>query len=50
MPYKNYYDDPEGNLVGTESGKFEIYCSKLVDMVSAYGYTELSPSQSGRRA
>ena len=43
VPYKNYYDDPEGNPVGTESGKFEIYCSKLADMVSAYGYTELSP-------
>lgn len=43
VPYKKYYDDPEKNPVGTESGKFEIYCRALADMVSACGYTELSP-------
>lgn len=43
VPYKQYYDDPEGHPLSTESGKFEIYCRKLAEMVSAMGYTELSP-------
>lgn len=43
VPYKQFYDDPEGHPLSTESGKFEIYCKKLSDMVTAMGYTELSP-------
>lgn len=43
VPFKQYYEDPEGNPVGTESGKFEIYCSKLSRMVNAMGYSTIDP-------
>ncbi|MGI6033967.1 MAG: molybdopterin dinucleotide binding domain-containing protein, partial [Coriobacteriales bacterium] len=43
IPYQKYYEDPEKNPLGTESGKFEIYCQKLSDMVTAMGYTDLPP-------
>lgn len=43
VPYKAFIDDPEGNPVGTESGKFEIYCKKLAEVTTAHGYTVKEP-------
>lgn len=35
--------DPAANPVKTESGKLEIYCKKLADYLTAYGFEETKP-------
>ncbi len=37
--YKAFREDPEANPLKTASGKLEIYCKGLQDMVANYGYT-----------
>ena len=43
VPYKNYIDDPIANKLPTESGKFEIYCQRLVDAYNVYGLSKIAP-------
>lgn len=42
IAYKDFIDDPKGNPVSSESGKFEIYC-KAVNEKSKKAYTEIPP-------
>lgn len=42
IAYKDFMDDPEGNPVSSESGKFEIYC-KAVNELSKKAYSEIKP-------
>lgn len=43
IPFSAYYNDPEGHPLRTESGKFEIYSSKLAKQVNDMGYSQISP-------
>lgn len=40
---KDFIDDPEGNPLDTDTGKLEIYCKRIADRVSSFGFTEMSP-------
>lgn len=42
IAYKDFIDDPEGNPVSSESGKFEIYC-KAINELSKKAYSEIAP-------
>lgn len=42
IAYKDYIDDPVGNPVSSESGKFEIYC-RAVNELSKKAYSEIAP-------
>lgn len=42
IAYKDFIDDPEGNPLHSESGKFEIYC-KAINELSKKAYSEVSP-------
>jgi anaerobic dimethyl sulfoxide reductase subunit A len=42
IAYKDFIDDPEGNPVSSESGKFEIYC-KAINELSKTAYSEIAP-------
>lgn len=43
ISFKDYIEDPNENPLSTESGKFEIYSSKLEETVTAYGWTKQPP-------
>lgn len=43
LPFAAFYEDPEGNPLATESGKFEIYCRSAAGLVNAMGYDTISP-------
>lgn len=43
IPYKDFREDPEGNPLGTTSGKLEIYCQAAVDKAKEFGFRELDP-------
>lgn len=44
IAYKSFIDDPEANpLEESESGKFEIYSSKLAETINGMGYSSISP-------
>lgn len=43
IAYKSFIDNPEGSPLPTESGKMEIYCSKLANTVESYGFTKKDP-------
>ena len=50
IAYKDFIDDPEANPVGSESGKFEIYCQWKKDMLDGIGYsTDFKPYPSYRK-
>ena len=38
IAYKDFIDDPEGNPLPSESGKFEIYCQWKADTLAGYGF------------
>ncbi len=39
-PLKSFIDDPTKNPLGTPSGKLEIYCQSLAELITAFGYSE----------
>jgi anaerobic dimethyl sulfoxide reductase subunit A len=43
IAYKAFRDDPEKNKLATTSGKLEIHCKALSDVIHAYGFTECPP-------
>lgn len=43
IPFEKFIKNPNKNRLKTESGKFEIYCKKLADTVTAYGWTKQPP-------
>jgi anaerobic dimethyl sulfoxide reductase subunit A len=43
IPYKAFYDDPEGSPLGTASGKFEIYCAALAAVINSVGFSTIDP-------
>ncbi|MDR0500895.1 MAG: molybdopterin-dependent oxidoreductase [Coriobacteriales bacterium] len=43
VPYAEYFKDPDANLLGTASGKFEIYSATLAGIVNAYGFSTIAP-------
>lgn len=38
--YKKFVDDPTGNPLPSDSGKFEIYCDYKSDMLNSMGYSD----------
>nr|WP_222617633.1 molybdopterin-dependent oxidoreductase [Eggerthella hominis] len=42
-PWDAYYADPIANPLATTSGKFEIHCQALADVINAMGFTTLAP-------
>lgn len=42
-PWEAFYADPEANPLKTTSGKFEIHCQALADVINAMGFTTLAP-------
>lgn len=40
---KDFRDDPAGHPLKTDSGKLEIYCNKLVDVMERFGSYMLAP-------
>ena len=43
IAYKAFRDDPVKNPLKTASGKLEIHCQPLSDVIKAYGFTECPP-------
>nr|WP_295974838.1 molybdopterin-dependent oxidoreductase [uncultured Bacillus sp.] len=43
IPFKDYIEDSVNHPLTTESGKFEIYCRKLAETVTAYGWSKQPP-------
>ncbi len=43
IAHEAFRKDPEGNPQQTASGKFEIHCSALQEMIHGYGWTEVEP-------
>ena len=41
IAYQAFREDPEANPLETESGKLEIYCKALQDMVNGFGFTKI---------
>jgi anaerobic dimethyl sulfoxide reductase subunit A len=39
----DFRNDPEANPLKTDSGKFEIYCKKLADVVESRGWSSIKP-------
>ncbi|MFS8629845.1 MAG: molybdopterin-dependent oxidoreductase, partial [Bacillales bacterium] len=40
---KDFRDDPENNPLDTASGKLEIHCQPLSDIIEAFGFTKIAP-------
>lgn len=40
---KEFRDDPEANPLKTSSGKLEIHCQALSDIIKDYGFTTIAP-------
>lgn len=40
---KEFRDDPEANPLNTSSGKLEIHCQALSDVIKDYGFTTIAP-------
>ncbi len=40
---KAFRDDPAANPLQTTTGKFEIHCQPLADLIAAYGFTTIAP-------
>lgn len=43
IPYKKFIEDPETNPIKTKTGKFQIHCQELSDVIAAYGWSKLPP-------
>lgn len=43
IAYEDFRKDPEKFPANTVSGKMEIYCQTLADIVNNFGYTKISP-------
>ncbi|NMA69649.1 MAG: molybdopterin-dependent oxidoreductase [Desulfitobacterium sp.] len=43
IAYEDFRKDPEKYLANTVSGKMEIYCQTLADIVNNFGYTKIAP-------
>jgi len=43
IAYEDFRRDPEAHPVNTVSGKMEIYCQTLADIVNNFGYSKISP-------
>lgn len=43
IAFEDFVNDPEANPLDTDSGKLEIYCQKLADMVNGMGFSEIKP-------
>ena len=43
IAFQDFRLDPETNPLRTESGKLEIYCQRLAQVVSAYGWSKVDP-------
>ena len=43
IPYSAFYEDPEANPLATSTGKFEIYCTAITDLINSVGYSTISP-------
>jgi len=43
IAFEAFRNDPEANPLNTESGKMEIYCKALSDVIAQYGFTTLPP-------
>jgi anaerobic dimethyl sulfoxide reductase subunit A len=43
IAYKAFRDDPENHPLTSASGKLEIHCQALVDVVNSHGWTKIRP-------
>jgi len=43
IAYQDFARDPENNPLPSESGKFEIYCRSLADIINATGFSKIKP-------
>ncbi|MFZ5817220.1 MAG: molybdopterin-dependent oxidoreductase [Bacillota bacterium] len=43
IAYEAFRKDPEKNALKTASGKLEIHCRALADLIKGYGWTEVDP-------
>ncbi|BAD39698.1 dimethyl sulfoxide reductase subunit A [Symbiobacterium thermophilum] len=43
IAYEAFRKDPENNPLNTASGKLEIHCQALADLIKGYGFTEIDP-------
>jgi len=43
IAYGKFRHDPVANPLKTESGKLEIHCKALTDLIKNYGFTEIQP-------
>jgi anaerobic dimethyl sulfoxide reductase subunit A len=43
LPRAAFRADPEANPLNTASGKLEIHCQALADVIASYGWTTIAP-------
>jgi anaerobic dimethyl sulfoxide reductase subunit A len=43
IPLEAFREDPEKNPLKTSSGKLEIHCQGIADLIKEYGWTEIRP-------
>jgi len=43
IAFEDFRKDPEGSPLRTESGKIEIHCRSLVDVIHNFGWSEIRP-------